>query len=76
MAKFKEGPGTEFPQGVDAYVANLEREALGYERRLAELEGLPDNDRAIADAKSGIEAVKAELRRFQPAKQPKKAKKK
>ena len=67
MAKFKEGPGTEFPQGVDQYVASLEREKLGYQRRLAEIDGVPDNEQAVAEAKSGLEAVKAQLRRFEPA---------
>jgi hypothetical protein len=70
MAKFKEGPGTEFPQGVDQYVASLEREALGYQRRLQEIEGVPDNELAVAEAKSGLEAVKAELRRFSPGPKP------
>jgi hypothetical protein len=74
MAKPKEGPGTEFPQGIDQYIESLEREALGYQRRLDELDGLPDNDRAVADAESGLEAVKAQLARFRSKPAPRAAK--
>ena len=64
MAKHKEGPGTEFPQGLAQHVADLEREALGYQRRLEELDGLDDNKVAVAEAQSGLEAVDAQLRRL------------
>lgn len=56
----------EFPTDwhQQAYLEALEREALGYQRRIDELEGLPGSEKAREDAESGLAAAQAELKRL------------
>ena len=61
----------EFPTDwhQERYAEDLERELAGAEKRVAELEtlGLGPEDIALRDALAGVEATKAQLRRFKPA---------